>query len=330
MNSQGLKKRFTALKKDYEKITKKRSASWLYFLIGLFLLLPGQNYYQTLSPEFKEPLIREIDFHLPPLSDYPIDRAGLPSPELSSRAVIIVDVPSGVIVYQKNPQAQLLPASTTKMVTALVVLDNYRLDEVIEVGSMANIAGQVMGLFEGEKITVESLLYGLLVQSGNDAAETLARAFPGGRGNFVQKMNEKVNSLNLKDTHFVNPTGLDEENQYTTAFDLAQIAAEALKNPIFAKMVATKEMAVSDLEGDYWHYLTNVNQLLDKLWDIKGVKTGWTENAGECLVAYVERGERKIITVVLGSEDRFGETEGLISWVFDNFSWEKVTLQPIH
>lgn len=309
---------------------KRRASeiSPIIFLVVFFFLLPGQNYYQTLEPVAGEPLIREDNLELPPLSFYPKNVAKMPPPTLTSRSVIVIDVPSGTTLYQKNPRTWLLPASTTKMVTALVVLENYSLEQVIEVSEVDSQLGQVMGLFPGEKITVENLLYGLLVQSGNDAAEVLAASFPGGREAFIKEMNEKVKSLNLKDSHFVNPTGFEEDGHYTTAFDLAQIAHGALKNPVFAQMVATKEIDVSDTEGVNWHHLGNINQLLGELWGIKGVKTGWTEEAGECLVAYFERDSRQVITVVLGSGDRFGETEKLINWVFANFSWEVVTPPP--
>lgn len=298
------------------------------FLLLFFLILPGQNYYQTLLLQTKPPLIREVDFELPFLPIYPKNLRKIPVPTLTSHSVVIIDIPSGTVLYERNPRTELLPASTTKMVTALVALENYSLEQVIEVGKVDSELGQVMGLFEGEEITVESLLYGLLVQSGNDAAEVLAANFPGGREAFIKEMNEQVKSLNLKDSHFVNPTGFEEENHYTTAFDLAKIAHEALKNPVFAQMVATEEIDVSDTEGVNWHHLENINQLLGELWGIKGVKTGWTEEAGECLVAYFERNGKQVITVILGSEDRFGETEKLINWVFANFSWEVVTLPP--
>ncbi len=326
----GLSKSFWDFEKFLKKVIKKKKASPLIFLMIFFFLLPGQNYYQRLEPIWEEPLVREVSLELSPLSLYPKNLNKIPAPDLTSRAAIVIDVPSGKILYEKNPRTWFLPASTTKIVTALVALENYSLEQVMEVGDFDSELGQVMGLFEGEKITMENLLFGLLVQSGNDAAEVLAKEFPGGREAFIKKMNEKVKSLNLADTHFVNPTGFEEDGHHTTVFDLSQIATEALKNPYFAKMVATKEIDASDTEGVNWHHLENVNRLLGELWGIKGVKTGWTEKAGECLVAYFERDSRQVITVILGSEDRFGETEKLINWVFANFSWEAVTPPPTH
>lgn len=317
------KKYFLALKKFF----KKTPLNFRLIIILLFLL-PGQNYYQTLAVQKELPIFQEARMELPPLPEYPQNLEKISLPRLISRSVVVIDVPSGVILYKKNPQLRLLPASTTKIMTALIALENYSLEQTVEVGGEINNSfGQVMGLFEGEKMTVENLLYGLLVQSGNDAAEALARQFPGGRKVFIQKMNEKARVLHLSNTHFANPTGIEEANHYTTAFDLAQMAVEALKNPLFAKIVATREINVSDIEGKNWHDLKNINQLLGSLWGIRGVKTGWTDKAGECLVAYIVRGQRKIVSVILGSDDRFGETEKLVNWVFNNFSWKEVPLQ---
>lgn len=310
------------------KFLQKTSPNFRLLLI-LFLFLPGQNYYQTLEPKLGKPLVRSAKINLPPLPDYPLNHEELLPPVLTSRAALVMDLPSGITLYQKNPKARVLPASTTKIMTAMVVLENFSLEQVVQVEKLDEFDWQKMGLVEGEKITVENLLYGLLVQSGNDAAEVLAKAFPGGRESFIQKMNEALENLDLKDTHFTNPTGVEEENHYTTAFDLIQITREALKKPTFAKMVATKRISVSDIEGINWHHLENINYLLDDLLGMKGVKTGWTENAGECLVAYFEIDKRRLITVVLGSGDRFGETKKLVNWVFENFSWEKIIPEPI-
>jgi len=177
-------------------------------------------------------------------------------------------------------------------------------------------------LLPGEKITAENLLYGLLVGSGNDAAQTLAENFPGGMANFVSAMNRKAWEIKLSGTHFANPMGLDEENHYSTARDLAQLALIAIKNPSFAKIVSTSEFIATDISGTIVHKLKNTNELVGKADGVKGVKTGWTQNAGGCLVSLIEKSGRRIVIVVLGSEDRFGETEKLVDWIFVNFVWK--------
>ena len=250
------------------------------------------------------------------------------APVLTARAVLAVDLNSGIVLDSKNPDEKLLPASTTKIVTALVAMDAYGLDEVIEAKGLA-VEGQKMGLVSGEKISVRDLLYGLLVYSANDAAETLARNYCDyenncGRGAFVAAMNAKADALHLTNTHFNNPVGLDAPDHYSTARDLARVAESAMDDPMFAKIVGTKELTVSSASGNVTHKLTNINELLGEVPGVLGVKTGWTQNAQENLVAYVVRGQKRVMFVVLGSQDRFGETKKLIDWVFGNFEWKEV------
>lgn len=242
-------------------------------------------------------------------------------PELSSYAVMAFDLDSGTILYQRNSDSKLLPASTTKIVTALVAMDHYSLEDILVVPDFA-IEGQKMRLVPGEKISVGNLIYGILVFSANDAAETLARNYPGGRESFITTMNLKVQELDLKDTLFENPTGFDGHSQYTTASDLVKITQVAIQDPFFRKVVGTKEITVASVDGEYVHRLTNINRLVGEVDGVLGIKTGWTENARENLVTYIERDNNRVITVVLGSQDRFGDTKALIDWIFSNYSWE--------
>jgi D-alanyl-D-alanine carboxypeptidase (penicillin-binding protein 5/6) len=190
-----------------------------------------------------------------------------------------------------------------------------------------------MRLVKGEAISVENLMYGVLVASANDAALVLAQNYPGGEQGFLAAMNNKAKELNLNDTYFANPTGLDSDEwgnllparSYTTALDLARLASWAMRNEVLAKMVATPQITVSDTSGKRQHQLYTINELLGYLPGIKGIKTGWTEEAGECLVSYTEREGRGIITVVLGSGNRFGETASLVDWAFSNHQWQKIT-----
>jgi D-alanyl-D-alanine carboxypeptidase len=246
-------------------------------------------------------------------------------PVLSAQAALAIDLNSGVTLYEKNPDEALLPASTTKIVTALVALDAYPLDSVIKVGNI-KIVGQKMGLVIGEEMRAEDLIYGLLVFSANDAAEALAQAFPGGREAFINAMNEKAGELSLENTKFYNPSGIDGNGHVTTARDLIRVSSVAMRNPEFAKIVGTQNIIVTDVTGKKIHRLTNINELLGKVAGVLGVKTGWTEFARENLVTYIERDGHKIMIAVLGSQDRFGETKELIDWMFTNYSWNEVQL----
>ena len=268
--------------------------------------------------------MRKVEIETP-VHPYPVNKTQELPPVISARSVVVMDVDSSVVLYQKNPDLPLLPASTTKIMTGIVALENYPLDQILIVGNLEK-NGQVIDLLEGEQMTVENLLYGLLVASGNDAATVLAQNFESGQRAFIEAMNQKARELNLTNTHFENPTGIDHPNHYSTALDLARLSVYALKNPIFTEIVATPKIVIWDLNHQISHYLFNINQLVGKDLGVKGVKTGWTEEAGECLVAYVEKERRKLITVILGSQDRFGETKRLVDWVFENFEWKEFTL----
>lgn len=256
-------------------------------------------------------------------SDLPVLKDGAGYPVLSAQSVMAVDLTSGVTLYEKDPNRALLPASTTKIVTALVAIDTYEPEQVLKVGRIS-VEGQKMGLVWGEEIKFIDLLNGLLIYSANDAAEVLAQNHPGGRDLFIGLMNKKVKDLGLNNTHFSNPTGLDNGSQYSTTRDLVVVAKEAMKNQTFAEIVGTKEKTVRSIDNRFTHRLTNINKLVGDVPGVLGVKTGWTENARENLVTYIERNDRKIMTVVLGSSDRFGETKELIEWIFNNYTWGEV------
>jgi D-alanyl-D-alanine carboxypeptidase len=261
-------------------------------------------------------------------SSLPAD--GQDFPILSAQGVWAVDLDSGVTLYEKNPDGELLPASTTKIITALVSLDVYQLDQVLTVGKGVAVNGQKMGLFLGEKMKFENLLYGLLVYSANDAAETLAQDYPaspvGGSGYdaFITAMNQKAKDLSMANSHFDNPVGLDTDGQHSTAKDLIRASEVAMRNPEFAKIVGTKNIVITDDSGKISYDLQNVNELLGVVPGVMGVKTGWTENARENLVTYIERDDHKVMIALLGSQDRFGETKELIDWIFSSYKWQEV------
>ncbi|MBI2029650.1 D-alanyl-D-alanine carboxypeptidase [Candidatus Gottesmanbacteria bacterium] len=291
-------------------------------IISLFLfLVPVVFVYK----KAEVPNIQEIPVVIPPPpAMLPINRNIEPIPQISAQGVYILDLDSNVTLFEKNQNTRFAPASTTKIITVLVALDKYRPEDVLTVNTVIT-EGRVMGLIKGEEITVENLVYGALVHSANDAAYTLAENYPGAVETFVKAMNDKALSLGLKDTHLTNPIGFEDENHYTTAYDLAQLSRLALKSDLIKKVIGTKSITVSDSNYNLYHRLDNVNILLGKVPGVAGVKTGWTEQAKEVLATLVKRDKHEVLVVILKSDDRFGETERLISWVFNSFEWQDLS-----
>ena len=243
------------------------------------------------------------------------------TPLMSASSVLAVDLDSDISLFEKDSDAPHSPASTTKIVTALVAMDYYPLNKVLTVGN-TRVYGQKMNLVPGENILVRDLLYGLLVYSANDAAEVLAQNYEGGWEAFVEAMNIKAEKFGLDHTFFTNPSGLDGDAHVTSSRDLVKVSTIAMKNPFFKQVVGTREKIVTSVDGKLQHRLVNLNELIGKVDGVLGVKTGWTENAKENLVTYIERDGKRVIIAVLGSQDRFGETQELINWIFNNYEWK--------
>jgi len=294
--------------------------SSIFFILVLFFLIfwPKLSIVQQRPEEKKVLGFKDL---LLPLFPYPINKGVSLPPELSSRSVIVIDVDSSVVLFEKNSRERLFPASTTKIMTGLIALENYKLDQIIKIGDL-KIEGNTIKLIPGEEITVENLLKGLLVGSGNDAAIALSENFPQGTDGFVWAMNQKAKQYLMNDTYFTNPVGWDENNHLTTSFDLARLSLQAMKNPIIADIVSQKEVVLGDATGEISHDILSTNELVGKIEGVKGIKTGWTEKAGGCLVMLMEKDNHRIVSVVLGSNDRFGESKKLADWVFENYSWE--------
>jgi D-alanyl-D-alanine carboxypeptidase (penicillin-binding protein 5/6) len=290
-------------------------------LLAVFVVLsPGQNIY-LMAQASAQHVLPPWPIPVPTPALYPVNVTGIyPGPEITATGVVVLDMDSGVFLYKRDENVELSPASTTKLLTALVSLDNYSLDDVVTIQPM-NIDGQSMGLVPGEKITVENLLYGALIYSGNDAAWALSQYYPGGEPKFVEAMNAKARELHLVHSTFTNPVGYDDPNHKMTPIDLALLGEAALNNKTIAKMVAIPEITISDVSHTYFHQLKNVNELLGKIPGVGGIKTGWTEEAGENLITMVERGGHQVIIVTLHSQDRFGDTSQLIDWIFGNYQW---------
>lgn len=265
---------------------------------------------------FEAPTINETPVVLPDPAFYPEKSTTVPAPFVSAVSAIVLDVDSQVVLYKKNENQRLPPASTTKIMTALVGMDYFTLDDTVVVDDIV-VEGAAMELAPGEQISFRSLLYGLMLASGNDAAEVIAHKATGDRKTFIATMNKKAKELNLGSTHFNDPTGLSSAN-YTSALDLARLASFALKNQQLATVVATKKITVSDLTGKHLHELENINKLLGEVEGVRGFKTGFTEEAGEVLVTAATRDNHTLITVVLHSQDRFLDSKNLLEWAFAN------------
>lgn len=293
----------------------------------LFLILPGQSHYETITLATQPPAIFGSHFVVPTLAPMPLKFTDVQEPYITARSAYVLDLSTGVVLLKKQENLSMLPASTTKMMTALIAAESFSPDQVLTVFNEYR-EGQNLKLKKGEQMTAENLFYCLLVASANDAAEVLAGNFPGGREAFIQKMNDKAVELGMSGSHFLNPAGIDQEGQYSTSRDLAILAKQLLKNPLLSKIVATREYSAYSVDGRMVHRMSNINLLLNQYPGVKGIKTGWTDLAGECLVTYVEKDNKKIVSVILGSNDRFGETVLLLDWIFRNYTWEKIT-QPI-
>ena len=238
-------------------------------------------------------------------------------PSILSRYAVIYDRTSGRVLWGKEENTPVPMASTTKIMTAIVMLEQVGVDrlneEVIVDKQAANTAGSRLGLSTGDKITYNDLLYGLMLCSGNDAAVQIAISTAGSVENFAALMNKKAESLGLQNTHFVTPHGLDRDAHYTTALELAIITDYALENPKLAEVVATKQYTVT-ING-YPKTLSNTNELLGYLDGVIGVKTGYTSKAGRCLVTATTREGFDIITVVLGADTRKIRTQDSIKLI---------------
>jgi len=288
-------------------------------IIFIFSIVFFSSPIQILSKKNKEAQKAQ---DIPKLYPYPT-KSDLyePATPISARSATVIDAKTGVVLYQKDADIAHLPASTAKLMTALVALEKCAPSQIITVGYVEREPTQ-MGLASGDVVTVENLLYGLLVASGNDAAYALSYSCAKNTFQFVEQMNLKAKELEMKNTHFQNPAGFDSPSQFTTARDLAKLAKVAVANPLISRIVATKEITVTNANNQKNYYLKNVNALLGTVKGVEGIKTGLTEGALQSLITKTKREGNTIITVVLGSEDRFLDSTALIDWAFANHRWQ--------
>ena len=234
---------------------------------------------------------------------------------VSAERAIVVDGQTGRVLYAKDPDTRSLIASTTKIMTALIICEQCNvLDRMTIPKEAVGIEGSSMYLKEGEVLTLQELLYGLMLQSGNDAAVALAIYCGGTVSDFAELMNDKARLLNLNDTHFVNPHGLDAPDHYSTSRDLAKLASYAMNNPIFARTVSAKTVAVGD------RYLRNHNKLLWNVEGADGVKTGFTKAAGRILVSSATRQGRRILAVTMNAPDDWNDHKTLLEQGFSQYT----------
>lgn len=228
----------------------------------------------------------------------------------SAQAYAVLDADTGVLLDGANETQQLPMASTTKIMTGLLAAESGNLQQIVTVSAAsAGVEGSSMYLKQGEQLPLQEVLYGLMLCSGNDAAECIAENL-GGRDAFVRRMNERAQQLGLSNTHFDNPSGLDGKTHHTTAQELAQLAAAALKNPVFAKVVATQ----SHTSGT--RTMVNHNKLLRMYPDAVGVKTGYTMTAGRCLVSAARRNGRTVVAVTLHDKDDWNDHMHMLDAAF--------------
>ena len=243
----------------------------------------------------------------------------LPCGAISAGSAILLDAQTGRVLYERQAERQSLIASTTKIMTALVICEQTNvLDRVRIPKEAVGIEGSSMYLKEGEILTVQDLLYGLMLHSGNDAAVALAIYCGGTVEGFAELMNDKAQRLGMKGSHFVNPNGLDNPEHYSTAKDMAILASYAMENPIFYKTVSTKTVKIGD------RYLRNHNKLLWSLEGADGVKTGFTKAAGRILVSSCTRRGRRLICVTMNDRDDWNDHKTLMENGFADFTVRQI------
>lgn len=243
------------------------------------------------------------------------------SKTITAKSAYVEDLDTGTVLFERNSERILLPASTTKLMTALVILEEFQIDEIITVPELPKVVGLKHEFTPGEQLTVGSLLQAALIQSSNDAAYILAVSSSRGFEGFVTRMNEKAAELHLEHTKYKNPAGFDDDTQRSSARDLVILSKIFMQNEFLASVVATKEAVITDVSGEYEYYLRSTHELLGSDPTVVGIKTGTTEGAAQVLITQFNRDGHNIIVVVMGSDDRYLETTQIINWIFSAYEW---------
>ncbi len=241
-------------------------------------------------------------------------------PVAQAQGAIAVDGATDLVLYQKHPDVRRPPASMTKIMTALQVLEAGGLDDVVtSTVDASDLPGSsLMGLRRGERLTLRQLLYGLLIPSGNDAALAIAIHMAGDSIEFAKGMNDRIDSLGLENSNFVNPHGLDEPGHFSTPRDIVTMAKEAMKHPLFAEIVRTREIEIQTVPP---RRLVNTNDLLGVMPEAIGIKTGTTDRAGKNLVSAVDREGHRVYAVVMNTTDVVGDSIAIYNYVLAKYAW---------
>ena len=245
------------------------------------------------------------------------------NPNIKADSAILMDVKTGQVLWEKKMHKRLAPASTTKILTAIIAIEQGRLDADVKVSPKAAATrGSSIYLYPGQTLALRELLEGLMLRSGNDAAVAIAEHIAGSTEEFARMMNKKAFAIGARDSQFVNPNGLSATGHYSSAHDLAVIARYALTNPIFAEIVRTRETSIEWLDRrgkEQEKTIRNTNKLLWMFADADGIKTGTTNEAGPCLVSSATRDGQKLICVVLHDHERWSDSMRLLQYGFQNF-----------
>ena len=243
-------------------------------------------------------------------------------PETSAKSILAYDYTSGSFLYTANFDERLPIASLTKLTTALVVADSGKLNDIIEITEEdTKVIGPNTGLVPYEKIRASELLKAMLISSHNDSTQVLARHVGGTIENFVKLMNEKAIKLGLQNTHYVNPVGFDDDYHYSNALDISKVIQEFSKNDQFNTIVKTKETEISSVDNFFKHKIITTNKLLLEDENVIGVKTGFTSQAKGNLAIRSKKDRADVVTIVLGSDDREGDTRKILDWISTVYRW---------
>ncbi len=251
--------------------------------------------------------------------------------DLSARAAVLIDGKSGKVLFEKNKDERLPMASTTKIMTGLLACESKKMKKVVTVSPVASgTEGSSLWLEPGEKQTLENLTYGLMLRSGNDAAVAIAEYLGGSTEAFALMMNERAKKIGVQNTGFQNPNGLDAEGHFTTAYDLALISREAMKNKKFRKIVSTKSKTIPWESSEWDRSLTNHNKMLWRYEGCNGIKTGFTKKSGRCLVTSAKRGKTELICVTLNAPDDWNDHTKMLDYGFETLgvTEEKTVFLP--
>lgn len=248
----------------------------------------------------------------------------LPVPAISAKTAVVIDAGSGRVLYEKNKDEKAYPASITKIMTALLAIEQGDLNRQVKVSPKAvGVEGSSIYLAQGEELPLRDLVYGLMLRSGNDSAVAIACEIGGGVEPFVDMMNRRARELGAKNTNFMNPNGLHDENHYTTAYDIALIARHAMQNPAFREVAGAKSYQAHREEGKF-NVFYNKNKTVYQYEGGNGIKIGYTKTAGRTLVASSKKGDLELICVVMGAPNWFQDAYALMDYVYSNYEAVKV------